>query len=128
MRTQANAEMTVAVRSDSLGTVQVHASLQNNVLGATLSADRADVHHWLSAQLPALEQTLTARQMQVGSLQLQAQTSTGGNAGNAPTPGQPQSQGRSFAPARMPAPNEAEETAVELIPTPHGGSRLNLRA
>lgn len=85
-------EMKVSLQSDTLGSVQLHASLHDNVLGATIAVDRPEIHNFLATQMPALERTLEARQLQVGSLQLQQQAAGNANTGsgsNAGTPYQP---------------------------------------
>lgn len=125
----ANHQVTLNVHTDALGTVQLHATMQNNVLGATLAVDRPEVHHWLSAQLPALEQTLAARQVQVGSLQLQAQTAGGGGGSASRQSPQPQpSTPRFFFPQQSGGAAATDAAAAEIVPAVSGGARLNLRA
>src|SRR6185312_14322599 len=51
-------EISVAMHSDDLGAVQLHASLHDNVLGAAIAVDRPEVHNWLAAQLPELQRNL----------------------------------------------------------------------
>ncbi|MGH9418201.1 MAG: flagellar hook-length control protein FliK [Terriglobales bacterium] len=119
-----NGRLDVALHSDALGTVQVNAALHNNVLGATLVVDRPDVHHWLAGQLPALERTLTARQLTVTNLQLQQQTAGNSGGGASQTPQQPPAR-PGFASANStlspsaPLPAVAESAAA--------AGRLNLR-
>jgi hypothetical protein len=117
--------MTAAVHTDALGTLQVKASLHNNVLGATLSADRPETHAWLSNELPGLQQTLT-RQFQVGSMQLSAQlqNQAGSHGGAAPqTPARPiPAAGLARPAAAAPAP-----ALPDLSLAAPGGGRLNLR-
>ncbi len=126
---QGNHQVTLNVHTDTLGTVQLHASLQSNVLGATLAVDRPDVHQWLSTQLPLLEQTLAAKQIQVGNLQLQAQTSGGGSGGAAShNSSQPQTATPRFFAPRAGAPPAPESKTPELAPALLPGARLNLRA
>lgn len=109
--------------------MQLHATMQNNVLGATLATASADAHHWLTAQLPVLEQTLTARQVQVGNLQLIQSQTGGGNNGNAQNHSQPQAPPRALVLAHAPAtPAAAKAAATELLPPTPQGSRLNLLA
>lgn len=117
------------MRTEQLGTVQLHATMQNNVLGATLATASTEAHHWLTAQLPALAQTLTARQVQVGNLQLVQSQTGGGSNGNTQNHSQPQAPPRTFMLPRAPAtPAAASAPGAELLPpTPHG-SRLNLLA
>ncbi|MGH9412368.1 MAG: flagellar hook-length control protein FliK [Terriglobales bacterium] len=126
---QSNREINLAVSTDQLGTVQLRASMQNNVLGATLAAASQDAHRYLTAQLPVLEQTLAARQVQVGNLQLvQPHTGgQGGNAGSSQGQAQPQAPPRAFN-SRQAAAVEADRAATDLLPqTLNGGSRLNVR-
>jgi len=120
----------VAMHSDALGTVQVEAALHHNGVGALLSADRSDTHTWLGQQLPALERTLAAKQVQVGSLQMQQQ---GAGAGGS----QPQSgNGRPDSGPALPA--LPRPTAAAAAPSPLAAEagappsvlrgRLNIRA
>jgi len=121
-------QVQLAVHSDGLGTVQLHATMRDNVLGATLSVDRPEAHTLLSAGLPGLERDLSARQVQVGTLQLQQQAAgNAGSGGGSQTPAEaqaPPSLLRRFDPPAAPA------TAVlpDLLPPLTGGSLLNLRA
>ncbi|HET9783680.1 MAG TPA: flagellar hook-length control protein FliK [Terriglobales bacterium] len=126
----ANGTMNVALHSDTLGTVQIHAAMQNNQFGATLTADRADAQHWIAAQLPALTRQLADRQIQVNSLQMQSQSSGSGGQSSS-TPGQQQAPTSAFLPA---LPRSGSDAAAAPVPAaPHatpvsGGIRLNLRA
>jgi hypothetical protein len=119
--------MTAALHTDALGTLQVKASLHNNVLGATLSADRPETHAWLATEMPGLQQTLT-RQFQVGSMQLSAQlqhqSGSPGGGGSAPqTPARPASASALAPPVAAAAAPVMPEPALAAA----GGGRLNLR-
>jgi flagellar hook-length control protein FliK len=126
----ANGALNVALHSDTLGTVQIHAAMQNNQFGATLTADHTDAQRWIAAQLPALTRQLADRQIQVHTLQMQSQSSgAGSQSSSQSTPGQPQSQAPApFLPALPRAAGTAAATAAPLADTLSGGSRLNLRA
>ncbi|MGH9488409.1 MAG: flagellar hook-length control protein FliK [Terriglobales bacterium] len=117
--------MNVAVQTEALGTVQLHATMQNNLFGATLTVDRSDTQHFLSAQLPALVQTLSAKQVQVSSLQLQQQAGGGQNEAFQNPQQQPQARPSPLPPA-VAAP-AAAASAPELLPLSRG-AHLNLRA
>jgi flagellar hook-length control protein FliK len=118
-------QTTLALHSDTLGSVQIHADLRDSLLGATITVDRPELHTALAGQLPALERTLANRQLQVGSLQLQQQA-TGGQSGQ---------QGGSAA-DRRPQPSAYVPPAPPAVAQPQlsdnaprtGSGRLNLRA
>ncbi|MGH9394462.1 MAG: flagellar hook-length control protein FliK [Terriglobales bacterium] len=121
----AGQQVQLAVRSDALGTVQLHATMHDNLLGATLAVDRPETHALLSATLPGLERTLNARQIQVGALQLQQQGAGNAGGNQARTPPQPKPQ------AAIPRLAQSSSPAVASVPVPMpllAGKRLNLRA
>jgi len=121
-------EVTLAMQTESLGRVQVRASLHDNLVGATLAVDRPEVHSFLAAQMPALERSLAAKQIAMGSLNLQ-QGGAGGN-GQAMPQFNPPPQARSNAPrpaASDPAPAPTPSAVAVPLASSVGGTLLNLR-
>lgn len=123
-------ELTLAMQTDALGTVQVRASLHNNLVGATVAVDRPEVHTFLATQMPALERSLAAKQIQMGSLNLQ-QNGAGNSGGQAMPQSGAQPQPRNYSVRSQPAPAAAPAAPIPLADVPAsatGGSLLNLRA
>jgi flagellar hook-length control protein FliK len=118
-------QTTLALHSDTLGSVQIHANLRDSLLGATITVDRPELHTALAGQLPVLEHTLASRQLQVGSLQLQQQA-TGGQSGQ---PGGSAYDRQPRPAAYVPPAPPAAATAPLHDDAPRTGpGRLNLRA
>jgi hypothetical protein len=65
---QGKAEMRVAMQTDSLGALQLHAVLDNGRLGASIQVVSHDAHTLLSNDLPALQQVLTDHNLRVDHL------------------------------------------------------------
>jgi hypothetical protein len=68
VQSQGKAEMHVAMQTDSLGALQLHAVLDNGQLGASIQVVSHDAHTLLSNDLPALQQVLTDQNLRVDHL------------------------------------------------------------
>jgi hypothetical protein len=79
----AGSEMNVALRTEGLGAVQLRAHVTGDQLGAAITVERHDAHALLSADLPALHQALSDRQLRVENLSLlQGSSHAGAGVGN----------------------------------------------
>lgn len=63
-----DAEMNIAMQSESLGAVDMHARVTGDVVGATIGVERHDAHAVISNDLYALHQALEERQLRVGNV------------------------------------------------------------
>jgi flagellar hook-length control protein FliK len=68
MQSAGKAEMRVAMQTDTLGALQLHAVLDNGQLGASIQVVSHDAHTLLSNDLPALQQVLTDQNLRVDHL------------------------------------------------------------
>src|SRR5579862_980060 len=63
-------EMRVALQTDQLGSVELHARIVGDQLGAAITVERKDAHTILATELPALQQSLSEKQLRVEELSL----------------------------------------------------------
>lgn len=76
-------EMRVALQTDALGQVQLHAVLDSGSVGASIAVVNHEAHTLLTNSLPALQQALTDQNVRLDHLSvLNAPMSTGTNTGN----------------------------------------------
>ena len=68
--TLAASQMNVALRTEEMGAVQVHARVTGDLVGAAITVERHDAHAALASDLPALHQALNERQLRVQNLAL----------------------------------------------------------
>lgn len=129
LQTPARAEMRVAVQTDSLGTMQLHAVLESGKLGASISVVGHEAHTLLSNELPALQQVLTDQNLHIDHLRvINSPMSSGAGAGDgrqfqSGEYGRPAGRDtRWYSPVTAPIANSDEVTA------PAGARRLSVRA
>lgn len=100
LQTQGKTEMRVAMQTETLGPLELHAVLDGGRLGASIAVVNHEAHTLLTNNLPSLQQVLNDQNLRVDHLSvLNAATSSGtstGNGGGFQSGGQPQS--RSHAP------------------------------
>jgi flagellar hook-length control protein FliK len=65
-----HSEIHVALQSDSLGSVELHARVSGDSVGAAITVDKRDAHTALAADLPALQQALSDKQLRVDQISL----------------------------------------------------------
>ncbi|MGH9407257.1 MAG: flagellar hook-length control protein FliK [Terriglobia bacterium] len=83
IQTQGKAEMRVALQTESMGTLQLHAVLDNGKLGASIAVVSHEAHTLLTSELPALQQVLTDQNLRLDRLTvINSPMMTGGGAGN----------------------------------------------
>ena len=83
LQASGHSEMRVAVQTDKLGAVELHARVAGDELGAAITVEKRDAHAALAVELPALQQALSEKQLRVEQLLLLqgAPHSTAGDAG-----------------------------------------------
>lgn len=83
LQSQARSEMRVAVQTESMGAVQLHAVLESGKLGASISVVSHEAHTLLNNELPALQQVLTDQNLRIDHLSvINAPMSSGAGAGD----------------------------------------------
>ncbi len=63
-----SSEMSIALRAESLGPVELRTRVTGDVVGASIGVERHDVHAMIASELSALHQALNDRQLRVGEL------------------------------------------------------------
>ncbi len=114
-------EMRIAMQTDKLGTIELHARVSGGEVGAAIFVEKRDAHAALAVELPALQQALSEKQLRVGQVVL-TQGSLSATAGD--TGGNSQQNQRSGAQAAQSASfwNEARSlsTAAWFVPEQTG--------
>jgi Flagellar hook-length control protein FliK len=81
--------MSIALKAEALGSVEVRAHVSSDQVGAAIAVERRDAHALLASDLPALHEALSGRQLRLESISLQHglfSESGGGTAGREPSP------------------------------------------
>jgi flagellar hook-length control protein FliK len=102
-------EMRIAMQTDKLGAIELHARVSGDELGAAIIVEKRDAHAALAVELPALQQALSEKQLRVEQVALTQGSlhSTGGDAGaNANT--QNGERGNAQAPRSAPVWSETQ--------------------
>lgn len=80
---QGRSEMRVAVQTENMGTLQLHAVLDGGRVGASISVVGHEAHTLLSNELPALQQVLTDQNLRIDHLTvINSPMSSGAGAGD----------------------------------------------
>lgn len=76
-------EMRIAMQNDKLGAIELHARVTGDELGAAITVEKHDAHAALAIELPALQQSLSEKQLRVTQVALTqgSLSSTIGDAG-----------------------------------------------
>jgi hypothetical protein len=76
-------EMRIAMQTDKLGAVELHARVSGDEVGAAIVVEKRDAHAVLAAELPSLQQALSEKQLRVEQVALSqgSLSSTAGDAG-----------------------------------------------
>ena len=127
----ASAEMRVGVQTPELGKVEVHATLRDSGVGATLSVERPDIQRMFAAELPNLNRALDRHQIELQSVSLMNSMSDGaGSQGRGQQPA-PQRQIRPQDNEPVPASQSdrlSSSAAAGAAASLREAGRLNLRA
>jgi Flagellar hook-length control protein FliK len=89
-------EMRVDLTTDALGSIQLHAVMQDGRLGASINVENHDAHTLLTSELPALQQSLLDKNVQVEHISVLDSSVAGDSrqqAGGSGTGGQNPDQG-----------------------------------
>jgi len=82
LTTAANqSEMHIAMQTNKLGAIEIHARVSGDEVGAAIIVEKRDAHAALAVELPALQQSLSDKQLRVGQVAL-SQGSLGSTAGD----------------------------------------------
>jgi len=83
-------EMRIAMQTDKLGAIELHARVSGDEVGAAIIVEKRDAHAALAVELPALRQALSDKQLRVDQVELTqgALHSTAGDAGGNTPQGQ----------------------------------------
>ncbi len=63
-------ELRIAMQTERLGNVQLHAHIAGEELGASIIVERKDAHTMLAVELPALQQALSEKNLRIEQLSL----------------------------------------------------------
>jgi hypothetical protein len=65
-----HSDIHIAMQTDSLGSIELHARVSGDSVGAAITVERRDAHTALAADLPALQQSLSDKQLRVEHITL----------------------------------------------------------
>jgi hypothetical protein len=65
-----HSEMHIAMRTDKLGAIELHARVAGDEIGAAITVEKRDAHAALAIELPALQQALSDKQLRVDQVAL----------------------------------------------------------
>jgi len=77
-----HSEMRIAMQTDKLGAIELHARVTGDEVGAAITVEKRDAHTVLSIELPTLQQALSEKQLRVDQIAL-TQGSLSSTAGGA---------------------------------------------
>lgn len=129
LHSQARSEMRVAVQTEGMGAVELHAVLASGKLGASISVVSHEAHTLLNNELPALQQVLTDQNLRIDHLSvINAPMSSGAGAGDSRgfqsgDYSRPQARDMRWYSAAAPVVRSAEDIAM-----PGSARRLSVRA
>lgn len=63
-------EMHIAMQTDNLGAIELHARISGDTVGAAITVEKRDAHTALANDLPALQQALSDKQLRVEQISL----------------------------------------------------------
>ncbi len=78
-----HSEMRIAMQTDKLGAIELHARVSGDQVGAAIIVEKRDAHAALAVELPALQQALSEKQLRIEQVVLTqgSLSSTAGDAG-----------------------------------------------
>jgi flagellar hook-length control protein FliK len=126
------AEMHVALRSASLGNMEVRAVVHEGSVGAEIHVEGREAHSLLAASLPSLERALSERDLRVGNIAVYQDHVGGGMSGgegqNPHSGSPPPSQRQALPWDTSPEPGSLADGTLEIdeFVNPAGG--LSVRA
>jgi Flagellar hook-length control protein FliK len=93
MQTATHSEIRIAMQTDKFGSIELHARVMGDEIGATIAVEKRDAHAALAAELPALQQALSEKQLRVDQVSL-LHASLGSTAGDAGANAQQRERGQ----------------------------------
>ena len=124
-----HSEMRVDVNTADFGTIQLHTSVSQDRVGASINTTHLDLRTAMMAEAPSLQQALEQHHLRLGQLDL------GTQAGERQGGGAPQQQPRSqtgwqsgFAPPQPGDTPQPSDSPAPSLWTAPGSSRLNIHA
>lgn len=110
-------EMSIALKAEALGAVELRARVTGDQVGAAITVERHDAHAMLANDLPSLHQALSDRQLRVENVTVfQGSLHSGTAAGDSGGPGQQ----RDMTPQRLSHTNwtsAGSSTPTETVPS-----------
>ncbi len=122
LTTAANqSEMRIAMQTNKLGAIEIHARVSGDEVGAAIIVEKRDAHAALAVEIPALQQSLSDKQLRVGQVAL-SQGSLGSTAGDAGANAQHYQRGPAQTPQSSSFWSEARSlsTAAWFVPEQAG--------
>jgi hypothetical protein len=111
MSAASQSEMHIAMQTNKLGAIEIHARVSGDEIGASIIVDKRDAHAALAADLPALQQALSDKQLRVEQVVL-TQGSLNSTAGGAGGNAQNQQRGATTSPQTASFWNEARSLST----------------
>jgi hypothetical protein len=114
-------EMRIAMQTTKLGAIEIHARVSGDQVGAAIIVEKRDAHAALAVELPALQQSLSDKQLRVEQVAL-SQGSLSSTAGDAGASAQHNQRGTAQAPQSSSFWSEARtlSTAAWFVPEQTG--------
>jgi Flagellar hook-length control protein FliK len=111
MNAASQSEMHIAMQTNKLGAIEIHARVSGDEIGAAIIVDKRDAHAALAVELPALQQALSDKQLRVEQVVL-TQGSLNSTAGGAGGNAQHQQRGTATSPQTASFWNEARSLST----------------
>lgn len=70
LQSVSHSEMHISLQSDKFGAVELHTRIAGDQVGAAITVEKRDAHAALAAELPALQQALSEKQLRVDQVAL----------------------------------------------------------
>ena len=107
--------MRIAMQSDKLGTIELHARVTGDEVGAAITVEKRDAHAALAVELPGLQQALSDKQLKVEHvtlLQSSGHAMAGGTGGDTQ---QQEGRARAFSQAGTTAVPHSAAYAADFV-------------
>jgi flagellar hook-length control protein FliK len=114
-------EMRIAMQTNKLGAIEIHTRVSGDQVGAAIIVEKRDAHAALAVELPALQQSLSDKQLRVEQVAL-SQGSLSSTAGGTGANAQHNQRGTAQAPQSSSFWSEARtlSTAAWFVPEQTG--------
>jgi len=119
-------EIRLGLNSSNFGNIELHTSLNQDRVGATIATSHAELRTAMMAEMPTLEHAIAQHQMKLDSLQLDSRSSP--PAGDRSASGGNQSGSRGGTPGAAISSEPSEDTAAQEVSLPQAGTALHSSA